>query len=122
MHTKEPWKIHEDVRGCKSILGNVTDDPDEGIFTCTNLGYTHGLHCEGEDRSNAIRICDCVNALAGYNPEALAELVEEAEDALQMIVGHLGDGLGSIGERDAAGLRKALADFKGETDGPNPMA
>jgi hypothetical protein len=51
-YTERPWRVEPDVHGCKTIYGNVEGD-GSGIFTATDLGYTHGQADEAEDVANA---------------------------------------------------------------------
>lgn len=64
-HTKEPWRV--DVCSPDMIFA---DGPD--VAMCL----------EGNDEANARRIVSCVNALAGYDPDALAGLLEKADNLI----------------------------------------
>lgn len=70
------------------------------IYTLANHSCT-----EGKDEANAKRIVSCVNALAGMNPEAIAPLLAQLENALME---YRRTGL----IRDVAGLELSLAALK----------
>ena len=78
-HTKEPWYIrtsaHVHPGGNTSCLEIVGDNG--AAVTCGE--WEGGIPPERE--ANAERIVACVNALAGYEPGAVGELVAAAKDA-----------------------------------------
>jgi hypothetical protein len=46
-HTPGPWKIETNTLGCKNITSGTE------FFTCTEIGWTHGVADETEDVANA---------------------------------------------------------------------
>lgn len=57
-HTPGPWRIEDEVSGCKTILADIQPDQasglDDEVFHChREIGYTPGLSDESEDLANA---------------------------------------------------------------------
>ena len=114
-HTKGPWRVYDGGHRYHGIYGG-----DEGnSTTIVVFGYDHedeagvrGTEPEELDaHANAARIVACVNALEGYNPDAVRDVVEAAKRALNFIQNtesELGEPLDS---GDA--LRAALARLGG---------
>ena len=77
-HTAEPWKFKwgfHDIDACESWgLGSIMGD---GYYIAEIWKTVRG----GEETatSNAARIVECVNALAGLEPAAIPDLVEAAQ-------------------------------------------
>ena len=70
-HTKEPWRIY------KHSAAHVENENGRGV--CSTGGYADNFSngaFHDENEANARRIVACVNALAGYNPDAVAEVIE----------------------------------------------
>ena len=77
-HTKEPWRIY------KHSAAHVENENGRGV--CSTGGYADNFSngaFHDENEANAHRIVACVNALAGYNPDAVADVVA----ALEQIAG-----------------------------------
>jgi hypothetical protein len=95
-HTPEPWKVqtlHSDgMIVTRDRLEIVT--PEWDVVTGTPGAPPI------RRSSDASRIVACVNALAGMNPEAVAELVEAARQIVEF---------GYQPGRDGSKLRAALA-------------
>lgn len=91
-HTKEPWEVF--------VPCEITADDPTGRFS-------HALVCDTYNSPNpkadSNRIVECVNALAGYNPAALAALVEAAEAARNRIwcleAGAIADGKTELAQK-----------------------
>lgn len=73
-HTKEPWRVSEE--------GTVEAGPHSMPIRLAS-GYIEGAwygdDATDESRANARRIVACVNALEGYNPDAIADVVAALE-------------------------------------------
>lgn len=83
-HTPEPWRFdHGGIYGAESVHISGYDYPaPNGYGRCSSRSYTDRV-CEivgGFDNearnANAARIVACVNALAGLNPDGVADVVE----------------------------------------------
>lgn len=91
-HTPGPWRQEADNLGCKTIIGNVRSEDGE-IFTCTEIGYTHGLADETEDAANARLIAaspklyDLAVAVAAHFEDTDAPLGAQARALLAEIDG-----------------------------------
>lgn len=70
-HTKEPWTTKIRQPGTMLTIESTNEE-----YVCSLLGD------EEYKQANAERIVSCVNALEGLNPEAIAELVEAAEETI----------------------------------------
>ena len=57
--TKGEWYQLEDNLGCKNIMARQRGVPEDesGLFTVSEIGYTHGRADEAEDEANARLIC-----------------------------------------------------------------
>ena len=78
-HTKEPWLLSD------LTVYTLRRVKWAGVETFENA-WSATVQPDGQHKTpvkeleaNARRIVECVNALAGYNPAALAALVEAAE-------------------------------------------
>jgi hypothetical protein len=98
-HTKEPWHPGRDDMqsyhgGDGQPFTNIyADDERAGMHLGHQLplviAEVQGEHIpREEEKANAHRICDCVNACAGLDPAAVPKLVEIATE----ILGDLGSG------------------------------
>ena len=77
-HTKEPWRIY------KHSAAHVENEIGRGV--CSTGGYADNFSngaFHDENEANARRIVACVNALAGYNPDAVADVVAALESIAQ---------------------------------------
>ena len=92
-HTAEPWYIVESIGAPEIVADKGKVLPNGNHWPPTRVALAlldMGSEGMGEATRNAERIVACVNALAGvedpeglsFNPEAVAQLVEAAEDAL----------------------------------------
>jgi hypothetical protein len=98
--TPEPWAIHP--YACKENSKRV----NIGSLNCP---MTEPLACKCATDENAARIIACVNACAGINPEAVADLITLAE-----IIGAKGRMYDDPSGRTAVELaRSALAKARG---------
>ena len=88
-HTKGPWRVYDGGNRYHGIDGG-----DEGnSTTIVVFGYDHedeagvrGTEPEELDaHANAARIVACVNALEGYNPDAVRDVVEALDWAIAEI-------------------------------------
>ena len=108
-HTKGPWRVDPEIRTNDRGIDYING------FDIRADGYEI-VGCEGitggpVEAANAARIVACVNALEGYNPDAVRDVVEAAKRALNFIQNtesELGEPLDS---GDA--LRAALARLGG---------
>lgn len=97
-HTKEPWHYGDEDEGFDGVehvqihAGRYCDPSFREIARVEAAfdGDKHLPLCE-ETRSNARRIVSCVNALAGMNPDALADVVEALEAVVNFETGALDD-------------------------------
>jgi hypothetical protein len=72
-HTPEPWQVSA------LSIGHNGNGP-----------YTYPLGRDSETAvANAARIVACVNALAGMNPDAVADVVAALEETLRALEAHL---------------------------------
>ena len=69
-HTAEPWEYYkvDSQKGVQASLKPVGEALNHGYIVAQFLGP--------DARRNAKRTRSCVNALAGYSPEAVKEVVE----------------------------------------------
>ena len=110
-HTPEPWTAHQ-----ADSFGSFKITPAEiWLGACSSMA-------KGEQRANAARIVECVNACAGIESpgEAIRE-AREALDTLTLVIGltPLKGNLEAVQESvDSA--RKALAKLKGERPWKQP--
>ncbi len=72
-HTREPWIVGDDGTSFRSETSTYVG------FTALQKGTPDPLEAA---KNNARHVVACVNALAGYNPTAVRELVEAAEGML----------------------------------------
>jgi len=70
-HTPEPWQLDGDT-----ITGRDENGLESPIAT-----LSHYWRARRTDQANGQHVVSCVNALAGYNPEALEELLVTATNA-----------------------------------------
>jgi hypothetical protein len=98
-HTPEPWHIGEPKR-----VNRFIPVRSESEFTvCEVLPMPHNAEI-----ANAQRIVDCVNALSGLNPSAVATMRE----ALETIASYGKDGICPYGCDTPNIARAALAKFE----------
>ena len=117
MHTKEPWSVYAAgdiicVEPRKQATGYRPNIVDWTGFDSNEMPHTKSL-------ANARRIVDCVNALAGLNPSALAGLIEAAERLNSVLkdapmTGHISEPTARLIEARMAGLDTALANLRGD--------
>ena len=89
-HTKGPWAIHAENMAIVPLADaykpfgkvecTVTGDNLPNTL-CLFAGPRDGLG-EDETYANAFRIVACVNALEGYNPAAVRDVVEAGKNTL----------------------------------------
>ena len=102
-HTPEPWEWHE---------GHVPDCQSQIYDTD---GRTIAVFYNDEGGHNAERATNCVNALAGRNPEALARVEVAIEAVMKKHDEHAAAcNFARCGCDYCSGLRAALAAFRGE--------
>ncbi len=89
-HTPEPWAKYNrtDIFAQESSDGEQALD-DDGFqvadFLIDNPLYASGKSLGFEEqKANAERCVACVNALAGYNPEAVKGVVEALEKTIEL--------------------------------------
>lgn len=110
-HTKEPWEygkannydgFYIAPRGTLPTMVSVERCGGNVKVECFNF--------PGETEDVARRIVSCVNALAGYNPEKVEELVKAAEELKYAM-----EGKSQVFKYDAAEkVVQALAHLRGE--------
>jgi len=105
-HTKEPWAVsrYGDIQGPDCADG----DAFVAIRVCGSTRQSrHGVARCKEAGANLQRAVDCVNALAGLNPSAVAALIEAAENAVL-------EAPSEGGEPWLLALETAIANIRGE--------
>ena len=100
----EPWTVWRRHNGT-----SIADGEDKVIADCSALR---------PHRADAARIVACVNALAGLNPEGVAELVEAAHRVM-VFFPELAEGRSETSRRVLGALDAALAKVTGaSSDSP----
>lgn len=78
----EPWKTYQ----CKGLMERIISEaPVSGIAPDGTKLPGFQVRGEGMNEETAMRIVACVNALAGLDPSALAEVIAAAETALSRL-------------------------------------
>lgn len=79
-HTKEPWFVTEAYDGDVAI--RTTPEPSTNICGDGVIFENSGRSSGSVTPEDAARICACVNALAGLNPEAVGQVIQTIESFL----------------------------------------
>ena len=120
-HTKEPWVFRHERQGNRVRRFIRSTTSFVGDIACAFSGTTQGRSIKAEEaEANAARIVSCVNALAGLNPDAVADVVAALEHyAKTYCEGYgecVGDLCGKFTPEECGGCKAyaALARIRGE--------
>ena len=116
LHTSEPFvvvppEIAQTWGYNKEGLNGYYGVQQDNDGFCVAIFCPDIHHTEGSAKGNVDRFVSCVNALAGLNPDGVAELVEAANALIDNIYEECGD-LSNVREEYKA-LETALANVKG---------
>jgi hypothetical protein len=112
-HSKEPWRVERSVEQLSDV---ITDAAALNVCRWIRVPGVANSH-----DADAGRICACVNALAGLNPEHVGGLVEAAKTVLGRYMDEdwcfACEGVGHDNDCEIQVLARALAKVQ-ETAGP----